>query len=134
DWLDKGETVAGRPITPGDILVLVRKRDRFVNALSRALKNAKVRVAGADRLRLTDHIAVKDLVALGRFVQQEEDDLSLAALLRSPVFGLSDEDLFTIAHRRDQLTLFAALRERSGRIGRTDIPERLEALRNAAAY
>lgn len=133
-WMNGGDMVKGRPIRPGDVLVLVRKRDRFVNALTRALKNLHVRVAGADRLRLTDHIAVKDLVALGRFVQQDEDDLSLAALLRSPVFGLSDDELFTISYRRDQLTLFAALRERAGLIGRDDIVVRLEALRNAAAF
>jgi ATP-dependent helicase/nuclease subunit A len=57
-----------RPITPGDILVLVRKRDGFVPTLLRTLKAMTgIPVAGADRLRLTDHIAVQDLMALGWF-------------------------------------------------------------------
>src|SRR5690606_9839124 len=63
-WLRGGELLEGkgRPIRPGDIMVLVRKRDSFVHALSRALKDTKraVPVAGADRLLLSDHIAVKD--------------------------------------------------------------------------
>ena len=48
------------------MLVLVRKRDRFIHALSRSLKNRDIAVAGADRLSLPGHIAVKDLMALGR--------------------------------------------------------------------
>ncbi len=83
---------------PGDILVLVRKRGAFVEALNRELKRLDVPAAGSDRLVLTDHIAVKDLVALGRFILLPEDDLSLACVLKSPLFGLVDDDLFEIAH------------------------------------
>jgi len=47
-----------RPITPGDILVLVRKRDSFAAALARELKNRqRIPVAGADRLVLASHIS-----------------------------------------------------------------------------
>ncbi|QUS56123.1 double-strand break repair helicase AddA [Pseudovibrio brasiliensis] len=83
---------------PGDVLVLVRKRGQFVEALNRELKRLDVPAAGSDRLVLTDHIAVKDLVALGRFILLPEDDLSLACVLKSPLFGLLDDDLFEIAH------------------------------------
>ncbi|CDZ51003.1 double-strand break repair helicase AddA [Neorhizobium galegae] len=90
-----------RPIEAGDILVLVRKRDAFVNALTRALKRRdNIPVAGADRLRLTSHIAVQDLLALGRFLLLPQDDLSLAALLKSPLFNLSEEDVFEVAALR----------------------------------
>jgi ATP-dependent helicase/nuclease subunit A len=92
-----------RAIEPGDILVLVRKRDAFVNALTRALKRGgNIPVAGADRLRLTSHIAVQDLLALGRFLLLPQDDLSLAALLKSPLFDLSEEDVFEVAGLRDK--------------------------------
>ncbi|MGI2036025.1 double-strand break repair helicase AddA [Rhizobium panacihumi] len=87
-----------RPIHAGDVLVLVRKRDAFVNALTRALKRrGDIPVAGADRLRLTSHIAIQDLLALGRFLLLPGDDLSLAAILKSPLFDLSEEDVFKIA-------------------------------------
>jgi ATP-dependent helicase/nuclease subunit A len=94
DWIDN-ELIEDqktrkhmRPITPGDVLVLVRKRDGFVPTLLRTLKAMTgIPVAGADRLRLTDHIAVQDLMALGRFVLLDEDDLSLAALIKSPLLG-----------------------------------------------
>lgn len=112
-WLRSGERLeaSGRRITPGDVLVLVRKRDRFVHALTRSLKLRRIEVAGADRLSLADHVAVKDMVALGRVVLQPEDDLSLAALLRSPVFGLTEDELFRLAWGRGRgVSLDAALR------------------------
>ncbi|PTM96022.1 double-strand break repair helicase AddA [Mycoplana dimorpha] len=94
-----------RPMRPGDVIVLVRKRDAFVNALTRALKQQHdIPVAGADRLVLTGHIAVQDLMALGRFVLLPEDDLSLAALLKSPLFGISEETLLDLAARRPERT------------------------------
>ncbi|WP_309086145.1 double-strand break repair helicase AddA [Chelativorans sp.] len=115
-WLKNGEVLEGkaRHLRPGDIMVLVRKRDRFVHALSRSLKNRRISVAGADRLRLTAHIAVKDLMALGRFLLQPHDDLSLAAILKSPLFGLDEEALFRLAWpRAEDVSLFAALREKA---------------------
>ena len=97
-WLDTGEVIegTGKRLTPGDVMVLVRKRDRFVHALSRSLKEKRIPVAGADRLSLPAHIAIKDMMALGRFLLQPEDDLSLAAVLRSPVFGLNEDMLFEL--------------------------------------
>ena len=41
-------------------------------------------VAGADRLTLAEHIAVLDLVALGRAALLPQDDLTLATALKSP--------------------------------------------------
>ncbi|AZN70286.1 double-strand break repair helicase AddA [Georhizobium profundi] len=106
-----------RPIAAGDILVLVRKRDGFVNALSRELKKSPtVPIAGADRLKLADHIAVKDLVALGRAIVLPDDDLALAAALKSPLFGLSEDDLFALCHGRPgNRGVFDALREHADR-------------------
>lgn len=111
-WLKNGEILAGqdRLVEPRDIMVLVRKRDQFMHALSRELKRRHVPVAGADRLKLTDHIAVKDLVALGRFMLLPSDDLSLAAILKSPLFKLGDEQLFILANgRAENETLFDRL-------------------------
>ncbi|KQW27808.1 ATP-dependent DNA helicase [Rhizobium sp. Root274] len=92
-----------RLIRPGDILVLVRKRDSFVNSLTRALKRPyNIPVAGADRLKLTSHIAVQDMLALGRFLLLPNDDLSLAALLKGPLFNHAEDDLLTLASERPE--------------------------------
>ena len=69
-------------------------------AIIRALKNESIPVAGADRLVLTEHIAVMDLMALADCLLLPADDLALASVLRSPLFGLSDAQLFDIAFDR----------------------------------
>ncbi len=106
--IEKG---AERLIQPGDILVLVRKRDSFVNALTRSLKRPySIPVAGADRLKLTSHIAVQDMLALGRFLLLPADDLSLAAILKSPLFNHSEEQLLDLAAERpEKQSLWARL-------------------------
>ncbi|MFI0846657.1 double-strand break repair helicase AddA [Mesorhizobium sp. IMUNJ 23232] len=115
-WLKSGEVIegSGKRLGPGDVLVLVRKRGSFVNALAKSLKDRHIPVAGADRLSLPAHIAIKDMIALGRFVLQPEDDLSLAAVLKSPVFGLSEDALFSLAAGRPEGTsLFEIVKNRS---------------------
>ena len=96
----------------GDILVLVRQRGPLFEAVIRALKDEGVEVAGADRLVLTEHIAVMDLMVLADALLLADDDLALATVLKSPLFGLDDDDLFAIAWRREG-SLREALRRKS---------------------
>src|SRR3954463_14912322 len=81
-------------------MILLPRREPFGGEVIRQLKLRRGPVAGADRGRLTQQIAAMDLIALGRFVLQRENDLNLAALLRSPLCGLSEETLFLLAHGR----------------------------------
>ncbi|MGH6981539.1 MAG: 3'-5' exonuclease, partial [Stellaceae bacterium] len=113
-WIDNKELLEarGRPVTAGDILVLVRRRNVFVQELIRALKELGVPVAGADRMKLTDQIAVEDLIALGNFLLLPEDELTLAALLKSPLFDWDDDLLYALAHGRER-SLWAELRRRA---------------------
>ena len=97
----------------GDILILVRKRAPFAAAMISALKMRGIKVAGADRLVLTEQIAVQDLMALGDFLVLPEDDLALAAVLKSPLLGLDDDDLLALAPKR-QGSLWQELVARAG--------------------
>jgi len=106
--IEDRETKKLRAPTAGDVIVLVRRRGPLFEAILQALKKANVPVAGADRLKLTEHIAVMDLMALGDALTLETDDLALACALKSPLFGLSEDDLYTIAAGRKS-TLAASL-------------------------
>ena len=92
--------------------MLVRQRGALFDAIIRALKEADVEVAGADRLMLTEHIAVMDLIALADALLLPHDDLALASVLKSPLFGLTEEQLFALAWKRKG-TLRAALRAKA---------------------
>ena len=113
-WRDDGERLPSRerPIAPGDILVLVQRRSGFVAELVRALKERDLPVAGTDRMVLSDQLAVRDLIALGRFALLPSDDLTLAELLKSPLIGFGEELLFELAHGRTG-RLWPTLVERS---------------------
>lgn len=108
------ETKALRAVTPGDVMILVRKRGQLSTEIIRQLKRLGIPVAGADRLVLAEHIAVMDLVALGRFALLPGDDLTLATVLRGPCCGVSEEDLFALAHGRgDKTSLWSVLQARA---------------------
>ena len=113
-WVHGGEILEsrGQAIEPSDIMVLVRRRGPFVEALVRALKDLDVPVAGVDRMVLNDQLAVMDLLALGEFLLLPEDDLTLATVLKGPLLGLNDDDLFDLAHQRDG-SVWQALRQRA---------------------
>ena len=106
-----------------DVLILVRRRGVLFESIIRALKNRGVPVAGADRLVLTEHIAVMDLMALADALLLPQDDLALATVLKSPLFGLDDDELFKLAWERK-----ASLR-RVLRAQRPDLSAQLDALR-----
>lgn len=103
-----------RPATPGDVLILVRRRKALFEEILRALKHRQVPVAGADRLALSEHIVFDDLMAVARFVQFTGDELNLAALLKSPFCGLSDDSLYALAKGREKTNLWAMLQARAG--------------------
>jgi ATP-dependent helicase/nuclease subunit A len=115
---------------PGDVLILVRQRGPLFEAIIRSLKAAGIQVAGADRMVLLDHIAVMDLIALADALLLPEDDLALASVLKSPLFGLSEDDLFTIAHDRGRDSLRKALFGRAGEF--PEVADRLKELTDAA--
>ncbi len=99
----------GRPISAGDFLVLVRRRNNFPAALVRALKSRGVPVAGLDRMMLTSQPAIADLLALCDTLLLPQDGLQLACVLTSPLGGLSDDQLMALAAPRTG-SLWDALR------------------------
>jgi len=122
-----------RAVDEGDFLILVQRRSDLFHEIIRACKAAGLRIAGADRLRIGGELAVKDLTALLRFLATPEDDLSLAAALRSPLFGWSEGALYDLAQPRPEKSyLWSALRAEAERHPATS--EMLHDLRNAADF
>jgi ATP-dependent helicase/nuclease subunit A len=110
DGIANGEPLGRerKPMRAGDVLVLVRQRGPLFEAIIRALKQRHIKVAGADRLVLTEHVAVVDMMALADALLLPDDDLALAIALKSPLFGLTEDELFALAYDRKS-SLRAAL-------------------------
>lgn len=108
------------PVHEGDFLILVQRRGPIFSHIIRACKQQGLAIAGADRLKLGEELAVKDIKALLAFLVTPEDGLSLAAALRSPLLGWSEDALYRLAQGRTG-HLWAALRN-------ADAPETLAIL------
>ncbi len=99
-----------RPARPGDFLILVKGRvSGTFDAVLDALKRENVPVAGADRLRLLESLAVQDLLNLIRFVLCPEDDLVLAEILKGPFGAIDDAALEELAWDRKGESLWSRL-------------------------
>jgi ATP-dependent helicase/nuclease subunit A len=120
-WIGAGQLESqGRKIAPGDIMILVQSRGPLFEEVIRQLAQAGVRVAGADRLKLVEDPAVEDLLSFAKFALLSSDDLSLAEVLKSPLYGFDDDtDLFPLAHPRGPAqSLWSALNERAGEMAK----------------
>ena len=99
-----------RSVRAGDFLILVQRRSEIFHEIIRACKDANLPIAGADRLRLAGELAIKDICNFLSFIDNADDDFSLAAILKSPFFGWNEKSLFELAHSREEMTLWQALR------------------------
>jgi ATP-dependent helicase/nuclease subunit A len=99
-WMATGRDDRGEPFHPGDVLILARTRSKLFHAIIRALKQADVPVSGVDRLAVSEHLAVRDLLVIADAAALPEDDLALATALKTPLFGFDDDDLMRLAPNR----------------------------------
>lgn len=112
---DRALGVKARPVRLADIMILLRRRSDLFYAIIQALKDKGLDVAGADRLKLIEELPIRDLTALLSFLAFHHDDLSLAAVLRSPIFGLSEDELYELAYNRGPISLWQSLKRKKKR-------------------
>lgn len=103
-----------RPFRYKDFMVLVRHRNDFVQDFIRTCKSKNINISGADRMVLSEQIVVQDMISLAKFLLLPQDDLSLAEVLKSPLFGLTDDDLVILCCERGDDSLW----ERLGKNGK----------------
>lgn len=94
---------------PSDIMVLVQRRAPFAAALVNELKKRNIAVAGSDRIVLPEFPAIRDLLNLTRWCIDNNDSYSLTCVLKSPLFRLSDRDLFALCNNRDKASVYEML-------------------------
>jgi ATP-dependent helicase/nuclease subunit A len=91
-----GKAASARPMHYGDVMILVRSRSH-AGDYERALRQAGIPYIGAERGTLLQSLEVRDMVALLELLITPYNNLSLATVLRSPLFACSDEALMQLA-------------------------------------
>jgi ATP-dependent helicase/nuclease subunit A len=92
------DDLVGSGMAPGDIQVLCRKRESLRLAADE-LSRLHIPFAAPEAFDLLDAPEARDLVALLDVLASPQHKLSLAHILRSPLFGASDDDLVRIARQ-----------------------------------
>ncbi len=87
---------------PKDIMILVQHRHPFAIPLLKELQKLEIPVAGSDRIVLPNFPAIRDLLNLIRFCLNQSDDFSLCCVLKSPLFRLTEADIYKICKKRNQ--------------------------------
>ncbi len=93
-----GEPGQARPLRPGDIMILLRRRNH-AHHIERALRETGIPYLGTRRGTLLHCRETEDLIDLLHWLHTPVDDLALAAVLRSPLFAADDEDLQDLAEQ-----------------------------------
>ena len=82
-------------INYNDIIILLRSRTHVAD-YERALRQTGIPYIGANRGTLLESLEVNDMLDLLQWLILPFDNLSLAGILRSPLFSVSNEDLIAI--------------------------------------
>jgi ATP-dependent helicase/nuclease subunit A len=90
------DTGVGRPVRPGDVAILFRSRESH-REFETALTRRGIRTFVYKGLGFFDADEVKDVLALVWYLADPASNLRAAALMRSRVFGMSDEAIRVLA-------------------------------------
>ncbi|MDR1334651.1 MAG: UvrD-helicase domain-containing protein [Holosporaceae bacterium] len=93
-----------RPAKAEDFLILFQRRDiETMKCIASTLKKSGISVGGLDRIQLNDELIVEDLIALAEFATFPLDDLMCARVLKSPIVGITENDLMQACiNRKDE--------------------------------
>ena len=90
------DTKRERPVEARDIAILLRRRT-FLPALEQALRQYSVPFFVAGGIGFYERQEVRDIANVLRFLANQSNSIALAGVLRSTLFGFSDEQLLQIA-------------------------------------
>ena len=127
-------------VQPKDIMVLVQKRGSFAGPLELALKKKGIEVAGSDRVNLPYFPAIKDMLHMTRFCIDNTNDYSLCCLLKSPIYRLTEVDIFNLCQIKNDttttekpITIFSILQENHPAVY-NDLLDTIEKSKKLAPY
>ena len=101
-WI--AQQLASTGLQPADVMVLSRKRAALL-PLQIELRKLHIAAQVGEKTDLIDCCEVQDVVALLDVLVSPQHDLSLARVLKSPLFGLTDDALVQLALKQREVNL-----------------------------
>ena len=98
-WEGFGDDLIERPLRWADFMVLTRSRTE-ISLYEKAFRTAGIPIVPSGRGMLAASREVQDILALLRWLVWPEDDVTLAAVLRSPIFRIGQKDFQAVLARR----------------------------------
>ncbi len=87
----------------GDFMILLRNRTNgFDKALAKFFHQYQIPFTSVSKIKFSENILIQDLLSAAKFVLLPNDDLNLACLLKSPIFAISEEELFEICQFKNE--------------------------------
>ena len=115
EMLEAGTPVRGekglRPVTPGDIVILMRAPGSRAAAYQQALENQGISCCTDAGVDILESPEVRTLQSLLQTVSNPRQDIPLLGCMASPLFGFTAEDLAKIRAGSRQEGLYDALLE-----------------------
>lgn len=93
--------IASGKYKANDIMILVRQRTSLVVPMTNELKRRGISVAGSDRIILPNYPIIRDFMNLLRFCMCADNDYALACVLKSPMFRLTDDEIYALCAVRN---------------------------------
>ena len=116
----------------GDVIILLRQRTH-ISAYERALRDAQIPYLSDSKGALLDNLEIRDLECLLNVLISPYDNLALAQVLRSPVFGIDSEQLLPLV-TAEGATWYERLASLSGEPPFADIYPQLQRWRALAGH
>ena len=115
-WINNNKILKSqdRCLKYSDIMILTQSRSHnFANILIKQFDLLSIPHCGIDKINLLDEICILDLLSLAKFTLLCDDDLNLAALLKSPIISLSEDQLQQLckAKNKQNISLYCALKQ-----------------------
>lgn len=114
NWVENRRVLNGRqkPLEYSDFMILLRRRtDGFDKKLGNVFHKYRIPFGSSGKIKFSENLLIQDLIAASIFATSPHDDLNLAALLKSPLFSVSEEELLEICNFKNQYqtTIYKAL-------------------------
>ncbi|WP_211745497.1 helicase-exonuclease AddAB subunit AddA [Paenibacillus sp. Marseille-Q4541] len=100
-----------RPARYGDIVILLRSAQLWTPLIMEQLKREGIPVIGDQNKGFFQATEIEIMLSLLQVVDNPQQDIPLASVLRSPIVGLDEEELAVIRLAGKQLSFYDAMRK-----------------------